>query len=407
MARPSLQVELKFDHLHCHEEGDGIGSSEAYLWTIFFKIDGDSVFLGDDLFLHGNCTLVPTPGSHGNLGDSDIDEGDDVQVPSSIGEFHTTLNPIPVSMWVRETFGVEDVGGVVGVACVLMEENWVSDAGAEAGHVALNNFVRQAIDNLILTLGVSNTEVTDAQIVALTAGAADAVSDAVSDAQGVWDNIGSWIHGDELLGTKVFTFTHDALLADAFHDMEHRFQKFVPVSTSPNPILVADFELFGKMQGIQSCPVAATTSLLKSQGFMNDKNASAFVDAANQFRRRLFAGDRGLGAWWLLAERNTASIAGVIRAHPKVVKKAAPAALAELTSALGGKGNVSEAFVTHATDLLTLFATHGPRRLRVDAKAALGVLPSLAGKPFNDAIDILRKQPPTRLPIRQRPGLRA
>jgi hypothetical protein len=102
--------------LHCHEEGDGFGSSEAYLWTIYFKIDGDSVFLGDDLFLHGNCSLFPTPGSHGNLGDSDIDAGDDVPVPSTIGEFHTMLNPIPVPAWVRDVFGVEDIGGVVGVA---------------------------------------------------------------------------------------------------------------------------------------------------------------------------------------------------------------------------------------------------------------------------------------------------
>jgi hypothetical protein len=408
MARPPLQVEMKFDHLHCHEEGDGFGSSEAYLWTIYFKIDGDSVVLGDDLFLHGNCSLFPTPGSHGNLGDSDIDAGDDVQVPSAIGEFHATLNPIPVPAWVRDVFGVEDVGGVVGVACVLMEENWVSDTGAEAGHVALNNFVRQAIDNLIPTFGISNPEVTPEQISALTEGAADAVSDAISGAQGVWDNIVSWLNGDDLLGTRVFTFTHDALTADAFQDMVHRFQKYVVVMQPgfPNgvPVLVADFELFGKMQGIQTCPVAATTSLLKSQGFMNDKNAQDFAEAANLFRRRVFAGDRGLGAWWSLAERNTASIAGVIRAHPKVVGEAAPAALVELALALGGKGNISEAFVTHATELLTLFATHGSRRLRVDSKAALGVLPSLAGKSFNEAIDILRKQQPIRIPVREQPG---
>jgi hypothetical protein len=137
---------------------------------------------------------------------------------------------------------------------------------------------------------------------------------------------------------------------------------------------------------------------------MNDKNAQDFAEAANLFRRRVFAGDRGLGAWWSLAERNTASIAGVIRAHPKVVGEAAPAALVELALALGGKGNISEAFVTHATELLTLLATHGSRRLRVDSKAALGVLPSLAGKSFNEAIDILRKQQPIRIPVREQPG---
>ena len=227
MARPSLEVEMKFDNLHCHEEGDGIGSSEAYLWAIYFKIDGDSVFLGDDLFLHGNCTLVGTPGSHGNLINHDIDEGEDVPVPAAIGEFQTALTPIPVPQFVRDTFGVDDAGGVVGVALVLMEENWVSDAGAEAGHAALMDSVRQAIDNLIPTLGAGNPDVTEEQIAEIAKNASDAVSDAISDQQGILDKIASFINGDELLGTKVFTFTHDALIADAFHDMVHRFQKFV------------------------------------------------------------------------------------------------------------------------------------------------------------------------------------
>lgn len=95
MARPSLQVDMKLHRLHCYKEGDGWGGSEAYLWTMYFKIDGDSVFLGDDHFLHGNCTFFPTPGSHGNLGDSHIGAGDDVPVPSAIGEFHTTLIRFP------------------------------------------------------------------------------------------------------------------------------------------------------------------------------------------------------------------------------------------------------------------------------------------------------------------------
>jgi hypothetical protein len=400
MARPSLQVEMTFDNLHCHEEGDGIGSSEAYLWAIYFKIDGDSVFLGDDLFLHGNCTLVGTPGSHGNLINHDIDEGEDVPVPAAIGEFQTTLTPIPVPQFVRDTFGIDDVGGVVGVALVLMEENWVSDAGAEAGHAALNNFVRQAIDNLIPTLGAGNPDVTEEQIAAIAENASDAVSDAVSDAQGILDNIASFINGDVLLGNKVFTFTHDALIADAFHDMVHRFQRFIRLNPVQPPVLVSDFEIFGRMQGIQPCPAAATASILRARGDISDIDDRAFTEAANLFRRRFIAGDKDLGAWWSLAERNTASIAGVLRAHPDAVRKSAPAALAELVSAVSGDGYVSAAFVAHATDLLTLLATHGPRRLRVDAKAALGVLPTLAGTPLGEALDILRRQKPARLPVR-------
>lgn len=412
MARRPLQVEMKFHNLHCHKEGDGLGGSEAYLWTVYFKFDGDSVVFGDDYFLHGNCTIFPTPGSHGNLGDNHIGEGEDVPVPAAIGEFRTTLNPIPVTPGAREDLGIEDVGGVVGVVCVLMEENWVSDAGAEAGHVAVNNFVRQVIDTLIPTLGAGNQDVTDEEITALTAGAADKVADAIIDAQGPVANFFSFFDRDVLLGIKVFTFTHDTFVGtsadpgDAFQDMQHRFQYFVTLVTNspflpPQRILVADFELFGEVQGIQVCPVAATSSLLKSQGFMSDEDARDFTDAAHEFRRRVFAGDGGLGAWWLLAQRNTASMAGVMRSHSKVVERAAPAVFAELALALYGKGHVSEAFVKYASELMTLFIAHGPRQLRVDSKAALRVLPSLAGKSLEEALDILRSQQPTRLTARR------
>ena len=134
------------------------------------------------------------------------------------------------------------------------------DAGAEAGHAALNNFVRQAIDNLIPTLGAGNPDVTEEQIAEIAENASDAVSDAISDQQGILDNIASFINGDELLGTKVFTFTHDALVADAFHDMVHRFQKFVRLNPLQPPILT-DSEMFGRTQGIQPCPAAAAASM--------------------------------------------------------------------------------------------------------------------------------------------------
>lgn len=395
MGRPSLQIEMKFDHLHCYEEGDGIGSSEAYLWIIYFKIDGDSVYLGDDLFLHGNCTLIATPGSHGNLGDSDIDAGDDVPIPSAIGEFHGTLNAIPVPQWVRDQ-GVDDVGGVVGVACVLMEENWVSDSGAEAGHTALNNYVRQAIDDIIPTLGITNQDVSDDQLNQIASGASDAVSNAIENAQGVWDNITSWIHGDKLLGTATFIFKHDDLLTDAFKDMEHRFQQFITLPRFPTPILVADFELFGQMQGIQSCPVNATSVLVQSQKWVSEKNITAFMNMADKFKRNKFAGSRGLAAWWQLAERNIASIMRLLLIQPKVSKKHLPSVLAELVKIVEGRGKVSEEFVSHMAALLELFVAKGSRRLRIDAAIANRTLQTLGGKPFDTALDLLRKQSPSR-----------
>jgi hypothetical protein len=87
MARDLLRVWMKLGHIHCYDEGDGWGDAEAYLWTVYFKIDGDGVALTDDLKLSGTAPVVTTPGSHGNLGTSDVNAGDDVPILSAIGEW--------------------------------------------------------------------------------------------------------------------------------------------------------------------------------------------------------------------------------------------------------------------------------------------------------------------------------
>jgi hypothetical protein len=399
MARTPLQVQITLDTIHCDEEGDGIGSAEPYLWTIFFKIDGDSVVLGDDNFLHGTCTLVGTPGSHGNLGDTDVDAGDDVAIPSAIGEFQTTLRPIPVLSPDLLNAGIVDVPGLVGVAVVLMEEDWVSDAGAESGHAALNMFIQQAIDELIPKLGVSNSEVTDDDINDLTARALDAVTDAIVAAQGRWSNFVSWLNGDDQLGTHVFRFSHDALAADAFQDLTHRWKEIVQVQNPHGgsfPAVVNDWSIRGRIQGVQSCPASAVTASLQVQGLLDAKAANTLLDAANRFRREVFAGNRDLGAWWKLAERNTAAIAGVLRSRPEAAKKLAGIAVPALSAALLGHAPLSDELLDTTTELLQSFAKHGTRRLRIDANAALGVLPHLRGKNIADATAVLSKHAPTR-----------
>jgi hypothetical protein len=66
----------------------------TYLWTVFFKIDGETTSVAESLQLQGKATVLGTTGDHGDLGDS-WREGN-TAIPSQLGEYRTVLQPIPV-----------------------------------------------------------------------------------------------------------------------------------------------------------------------------------------------------------------------------------------------------------------------------------------------------------------------
>ena len=72
-----LSTTVKLSSIHCRDEADGIGDAEPYLWTIFFKIDGETVkHTPNTLTLTGDAVFHFGPGSHGNLGTKSVDAGD-------------------------------------------------------------------------------------------------------------------------------------------------------------------------------------------------------------------------------------------------------------------------------------------------------------------------------------------
>src|SRR5262245_11892031 len=247
MARDTLRVSLRLDHIHCFDEGDGWGDAEPYLWTVFFKVDGSSVHITDSLTLAGEGVIETTPGSHGNLNNTDVDAGDNVPVPEAIGTFDTLLSPIRVP----PPFNTQqaDVGGVVGCVCVLMEEDNVSDAGAEAGHHALNDAVRDAVNQIISTMSISHQEVTDADIQPFIDGIKSRVEDAIKNQQSFFENIWSWLNSDDTIGTKVFLFRHDDLASQGTIQFSERFKN------------EGDWQIFGSVTATVACPASAAAAL--------------------------------------------------------------------------------------------------------------------------------------------------
>lgn len=203
-----LNVNLKVRNLHCFEEGDGIGSAEPYLWTVFFKIDGDTTVVNRNLELQGTATIVTTPGNQGDLPNHDVDPGENVPIPAVLGEFTTQLKPIPLQQPVGD---VTEVGGVVGAVIVLMEQDNTPGAAIAAGHNALNNELRDSLNLLIPTLNFAHQEPTDEEIEALKKQIGDEVTRVISDHVSIADWLGGFGNMDDKIGSEVFRFSHSLL----------------------------------------------------------------------------------------------------------------------------------------------------------------------------------------------------
>ena len=208
----SLKVKFNLANIKCFDEGDGNGNAEPYLWTVFFKIDGDTVSVNNQFMLQGTATVIGKPGNHNNLNVSDegVDAGDVVPIPTSIGVFETILKPIPINLLPGKT-----IGGVAGCIAVLMEEDSTPDDAVAKGHQALNKSVQDALNGLIPTLGLGKEDITDEEVKELEKKITFAVESAIAKEVSFWDAVWGFLsfgnNQDEPIGTAKFFFSHDEL----------------------------------------------------------------------------------------------------------------------------------------------------------------------------------------------------
>jgi hypothetical protein len=236
-----LNIEFKLERIRCHDEGDGPGNAEPYLWTVFFKVDGDSLVVNSDgpaaPFLQGVPTVVSTPGNHGNLGTGSVDEGDNVSVPAIIGEYRTILKPIPLTTPIGS---IDEVGGMIGCIAVLMEEDDTPAAAIARGHEALDRNVRDELTAVLGTLSVSNQEPSEEDITAMTDRIGDAVKQSIKDGVSVLDWIVAFGNMDDQIGSAVFRFSHSQLEQAGA----------VPIPFSRRWRNEGDWELFGHITAV-------------------------------------------------------------------------------------------------------------------------------------------------------------
>lgn len=219
-----LQVSVKLSSIYCYDEADGPGDAEPYLWTIFFKIDGQNI-QQNGLVLKGQAAFAFGAGSHNNLKNRDVSAGESVPIPPNVGEWNTTLRPIIIKDFSNNTYRIP---GIMGVVAVLMEEDNVSDSGAEAGHQALNNFIKNSINDFISNISLlefANTknpkEVLDAKVEDLKKQMIDQsesiVKDAIVNKQPWYSDLWAWVNADDKIGSEIWIMDQDEIVNKRYH----------------------------------------------------------------------------------------------------------------------------------------------------------------------------------------------
>ncbi|HET7303570.1 MAG TPA: hypothetical protein VFJ12_03335 [Segeticoccus sp.] len=308
--RTTLNLQVLLENVHCYDEADGWGSAEPYLWTCFFKVDGDS-FAVESVGLIGSPVLSASNGSHGNLGDTDVDAGDDVPVPDAIGAWTTKLKPIPVNdSGLRSLIG-DDLPGIAGVVVALMEEDGWPDHLADVGYGAFVDAVHLAVVKVAASfqhaLSAPTQQEIQQQIDQVKAAAADAVHAAVKDAMDGWDLLwfGTVGNNDDQIGTEAFTTDSDQLTTTPAIDLVKRW-------TGDN----GDWEIRGVVRGIP----AFSCSVEELFGSPRDAAEERAMAAMRTFRDSDYRALPGLAGWWGQLERLTPLLRDLAASDPLVAE---------------------------------------------------------------------------------------
>ncbi len=184
---------------------------------MFFKVDGTTVqveLMGTSGFkLQGTATVVGTPGNQGDLPggvQASFFQIETTAIPSSLGNFSTTLVPFPAPI-------VGSAGGmIVGWLGILFYQQDTPADAVAAGHEALNNAVLQALNNVIPTVTNPNQPITQADISNAESLIRTQVVNAIVNSLSIWDKLGTFLNDtfqDTYVGTGLQYFTDSQLMS--------------------------------------------------------------------------------------------------------------------------------------------------------------------------------------------------
>lgn len=395
-ALKPLNVHFRLRTVVCHNQLDRPldRGSEPYLLTLFFKVDGTNAALSNEFKLQtfpGAEITFPTPGTHGNLGDVDVRDGDVVAIPPAIGFFDTTLRGIQLPEPCDKLLP-GGVAGVIGVVCALLEHDGVRDSAAEAAHQAFNEIVTTKITEIANTVSIENPEPQIDQE-AIADEVRKAMRKAIFGELGVFGDVSIVLRsilfgaGDDNLleappgseETGTFQFTHAEI---------HESGAVPPFSARPNPGKANDWEITGTLEVAESC-LTSTVFRLARRG-----EPSADLDRLREFRDADVLPRSRVAEWLALAGRNGPAIAAALRADEKL-RAAAVAALAAAAVALDARAKpIPREHLATLDNVLRAALADAPRPVRHDLLRLQEGAAMLADRSPDEALEALDARRP-------------
>lgn len=254
-----LKIKFSLEKIKFYKRGRYSGKTRPFLWTIFFKIDNDTVKITDAFHLNGNAVFKFSESNHGNLPNELIRPGTSLIIPEKFGSWETTLTPFKVPVF-ESTFPA-----ISGVLTVLLKQGNVSAAGVAAGHQRLNQLVTEAINQSILDFDPKKLDLRHAEqsvrlylenrVRAFADGIMGSVEKAVRDAQGILQNLWSLTNRDALIGFQVWDFNTS--------DIERQQGNITFSQRWPHPRF-GDWEIFGKLEDMNRNAAGKNNTLEKA-----------------------------------------------------------------------------------------------------------------------------------------------
>ena len=403
--RATLNLETVLQNVHCHDEGDGWGNAEPYIWTVFFKVDGDNFAVEAGSGLIGSPTIVSSNGSHGNLGNTDVDAGDDVAVPDAVGLWSTKLKPIPVNdAGLRALLGADDIPAIVGVVVSLMEEDGWPDSLANTGYSAFVDAVQLAVVKVAASfqhaLAAPTPQEIKDQIEVVKASAATSVKAAVKNAMSGWELIwyGMFGNNDDGIGTEAFTTTTDELVATPAIAINRRW--------SGDESGDGDWEISGVFRGFPQldCHLERLFSFSAGSEARQEESRAKGFDAMRAFRDGAFRESPGLGAWWAEFTAASPALAMVAQQRPDV-QEALNGLVHDAGTWLGdGAQRIGGQSLERLNTVLDALAADAPGHHARVLRQAKRLVKRLDGASFEDALRFAAEMKPVGRTPRREPA---